>query len=93
VTAVSGSASKGFPDLLCFRGTDKLALELKRQSGRISPEQIEWNQRMNEAGIEAHIVRPSDTDWIEQRLRHDPVQMAMNTNTSNSTSASWHPST
>lgn len=86
--AVSGNASRGFPDLLCFRGSDSLALECKKQDGRVRPEQHKWIQRLSAAGIEARVVRPSDLDWLEQRLKPDPTQLTM---TSNSTDASWYP--
>jgi Holliday junction resolvase len=43
--ATSGSAAKGFPDLVCIRGTEQLILELKTQVGRVSLEQKQWLKR------------------------------------------------
>ena len=69
VTPTAGPGAKGWPDLFCVRGDDVIALELKSMRGRATVEQQTWIARLTAAGIEATVVRPSDLDWIEQRLR------------------------
>lgn len=93
VNAVSGSGAKGWPDIFAVRGTDAVAWELKSQLGRPTKEQFQWLADLNRAGIEARVIRPSDLDYVEDRLRPDPVQMAMDTITTNSTSSDWLPLT
>ncbi len=90
VTPVSGSGARGWPDLFATRGNEAVAWELKRMKGRTSTGQIDWLARLDLIpGIDARVIRPSDLDWIEERLKPDPAQPTF---TMNSTSASWHPS-
>lgn len=51
--------SSGWPDLMLFREPRVMAWELKRQTGRLSPDQIEWQSLMNACGIPAITIRPS----------------------------------
>jgi hypothetical protein len=88
-TPVSGNAAKGWPDIFATRGHEAIALELKSMKGRVSRDQADWLLRLQAAGIETRVVRPSDLDWLEQRLKPAPSQLAL---TTNSTGASWHPS-
>ena len=69
---------KGWPDLfLAHRTAGCMALELKSAKGRVSPEQNEWLNVLNAAGIPAHVVRPADWDRIQELLNparsHQPV--------------------
>jgi Holliday junction resolvase len=76
--ATSGSAAKGFPDLVCIRGTEQLILELKTEIGRVSFEQKQWLKRFELVKTsEARIIRPSDLDGLEQRLRPTAVQLSL----------------
>jgi VRR-NUC domain len=52
--------SAGWPDLMLFRAPRVMAVELKRELGKASPEQLEWLSLMNECGVPAMIWRPSD---------------------------------
>jgi hypothetical protein len=48
--------SKGFPDVLAFKGDRKYAIELKRaQGGRVSPEQREWLEVLAHHGFVAAV--------------------------------------
>jgi hypothetical protein len=58
-TAVAADGS-GFPDLILVRGDRVLAVELKSELGKTSPEQEEWLAAFARAGIEACVWRPSD---------------------------------
>src|SRR5690242_17018590 len=52
----------GFPDLFAVnvRQGRTLAIELKRQAGRVSVEQKEWLADLETVGIEVHVFRPAD---------------------------------
>lgn len=55
--------SPGWPDLMLFNPKASfpvVAMELKREEGIVSPEQVEWLDLMARCGIPAVIVRPSD---------------------------------
>ena len=54
---------KGFPDLVLARDGTVIFAELKRQKGRVTPEQKEWLALLN--GV---IWRPSDMPKIEKIL-------------------------
>jgi hypothetical protein len=89
-TPVQGNSGRGWPDLFCVRDGRALALELKTEKGRVSPEQTAWLEKLRTAGIEAHIVRlPADWDFLDGLLRPDPQQLTLTTSTS--TGATWLP--
>jgi VRR-NUC domain len=50
----------GFPDLIAVRGPRHLAIELKRETGKTTPEQDTWLAAFAEAGAECYVWRPSD---------------------------------
>ena len=53
----------GWPDLMLFNPRAKIraiAMELKREQGEVSDEQWKWLELLNNCGIPAVIVRPSD---------------------------------
>lgn len=58
----------GFPDLILTRGTRGIALELKRQTGRVKPEQVTWLLALQAAGFEVAVVRPSDLERLVVHL-------------------------
>ena len=64
----------GFPDLvLCHpRGQGLIFAELKADKGRLSTSQEIWLQALNEAGMEVHVWRPKDLDFISTRLARKP---------------------
>jgi len=56
----SRRSAPGFPDLILLKGSRMLAVELKREDGRLSPEQRAWLVGLEAAGIEVDVWRPSD---------------------------------
>lgn len=59
----------GWPDLMLVR--DRLvAAELKTGSNRLTPEQADWIDALQAAGVECHVWRPGDLDAIVFTLRH-----------------------
>ena len=54
---------KGFPDLVLARNGTVIFAELKRQKGRVTPEQKEWLELLG--GV---VWRPSDMPEIEKIL-------------------------
>ena len=68
-TPVQGPLGKGWPDLILVRGDRLMAVELKAEAGRITPEQIEVMNILDEAGFETAFWRPSHFDQIQEALR------------------------
>lgn len=66
---VSLHSSDGWPDVSLLRGKVFMVLELKSESGKVTDAQREWLAAFNEAHIEAWVVRPSDWDWLIEKLR------------------------
>lgn len=54
----------GFPDLCLIKGNRMIFVELKRETGIVSPEQIEWHDAIKNCGIEVYIWRPSDLHFL-----------------------------
>jgi hypothetical protein len=51
----------GFPDLVAIIDGNFIAIEMKREKGgRVSKEQKEWIEALQEAGIEARVCRGAD---------------------------------
>lgn len=65
----SQHSDSGYPDLCLLRGNRSLMLELKTEKGQITQEQREWLAAFNDAHIEAWVVRPSDFEWLLEKLR------------------------
>lgn len=61
----------GYPDLTALRGTRTLGIELKRQTGKTTPEQDTWLADMAAAGWETYVWRPSDMEEIARVLKPD----------------------
>ena len=53
-------AAKGFPDLLVVTAGRIMYRELKRELGRLSPEQEDWRDAIRRAGGDWDVWRPSD---------------------------------
>lgn len=68
---IGDKGTQGWPDLFAIRTSDgdRLAIELKRETGRVRPNQMEWLEALRRAGIDAYLWRPSDIPEITQRLR------------------------
>lgn len=69
----SKRSPSGFPDLVMVRDGMLVALELKRESGRATPEQRAWIEELDQVpGVTARIVRPSQLQWlVDEVLRRD----------------------
>lgn len=63
-TPVQGDGA-GWPDLVLVRDRVIYA-ELKRDSGRLRPEQEQWQEWLERAGAETYVFRPRDLE----RLAH-----------------------
>lgn len=69
ITPVSGDA-KGFPDLILVKpGRQPIFAELKRELGKVSPEQWEWLDLLIAAGQFGVVWRPSDMEKIKAVLK------------------------
>lgn len=65
--------SPGWPDLTLAKAGHRLIfMELKKEKGVVSDEQVDWLQLLNDCGARAIIVRPSD-------LRSGRVTAILNT--------------
>jgi hypothetical protein len=63
----SRRSKSGYPDLsICGHGF--LFAELKTERGKVSPEQQDWIDRLRHAGVEVYVWRPSDWDFVRDRL-------------------------
>lgn len=71
----SRRSPEGWPDVTALHPNgDILALELKTETGRVTPAQTEWLALLNGCGVEARVLRPSEVDWLIGRLqRHGRV--------------------
>jgi len=72
-----GSHTVGWPDYFAARGGgpdlpgtvgEVVAIEAKREHGRLTPEQVAWLERLRGCGIECHVVRPSTVVALRERL-------------------------
>ena len=71
------SMSPGWPDLACAKvGNRLLFIELKREQADLDPGQVVWMTLLNQTGVRAIIVRPSDLreGRVDAIFRHgDPL--------------------
>lgn len=68
VTWVSMHSPRGWPDLTCYRHGELVCIELKREKGKMSPEQEAWLERLcTVPGVRwAGVIRPSQ--WFAGEL-------------------------
>lgn len=71
----SRRSEPGYPDLTLLRGSECIVAELKAEKGKVRADQHKWLEAFAEAGIEAHVWRPSDWSLIEGRLRRKRVRV------------------
>jgi hypothetical protein len=64
----SRKSKSGWPDLV-IAGRRVIFVELKKEDGRLDPEQAAWLRSLHAAGAEAHCWRPSDWPVVAKRLR------------------------
>lgn len=62
----------GFPDLVMVKGNRLIFAELKRELGKVSPEQESWLYALKIAGAECYIWRPSDLKQVVEILEKSP---------------------
>lgn len=59
----------GWPDLFLVRERC-IAVELKREKGKVGDEQAVWLTLLRAAGIETYVIRPRNLDDLAAVLRH-----------------------
>ena len=60
----------GFPDYVAVKGSRVLFIELKKEKGTLSPEQVVWGEILSKCpGVEYYIWRPSQADEVEAILK------------------------
>jgi hypothetical protein len=57
-STIKSAGDHGFPDLVCARVGEVRYIELKREQGALTPEQMEWMHHL--PGV--IVIRPSDLD-------------------------------
>jgi hypothetical protein len=67
----SRRSEAGFPDLVLLRRDRILVIELKSQTGKLTPEQEGWLYAFGEAGVDWRLFRPEDwlSGAVERALR------------------------
>jgi hypothetical protein len=70
-TPISGPLGKGFPDLLLARPRDcrLLAIELKRDGAKPTPEQLNVLEILAASGLETGVYAPAQFDALLEVLR------------------------
>lgn len=70
-TPVQGSLGAGFPDLVLVRVRDQrlVLCELKSDTGKLSPRQVEVHDILRAAGRDVRVWRPNQWDEIAEVLR------------------------
>lgn len=64
----SRRSQPGWPDLVLIRRPRIVFLELKSESGRATDVQLETLAALQDCGLEARLVRPSDWEAIQETL-------------------------
>ncbi len=66
----SRRSTPGFPDIVAVRDRRVLFIELKTETGKVSPAQQEWLTALDATDhVESHLWRPRDWDTIERVVR------------------------
>ena len=62
---------KGFPDLIALHPGKKriLAIEVKTETGKVTPEQNEWLSSFAKCGVETWLLRPSQFEEFWESIR------------------------
>jgi hypothetical protein len=75
-TRFSFRSNPGFPDIVAVHPIQKrtIWIELKREKGKVSPDQAYWIETLKKAGNEVYVIRPSDwlSDEVAEILRRKP---------------------
>jgi len=62
----------GFPDLVLVKAPRIIYVELKRETGKLSPMQEKWLYLLRACGQEAHVWRPSNLNDVINILKSSP---------------------
>lgn len=65
----SRRSPSGWPDVVLVRGKRLLFVELKKETGRLSPAQMEWQDLLLAAGQDHRVIRPSNVDALLAEMR------------------------
>jgi len=68
-TWTSIHSPKGFPDLVLRKPPHLIFAELKRESGKLTPSQEEWQEDLKACNQEVYVWRPSDFEKIAEILK------------------------
>ena len=63
----------GFPDLVVAGSGGFIFREIKTETGRIRPEQLDWLARLTQGGANAGIWRPSDLEPNGGRIKAELI--------------------
>lgn len=64
----SRRSTAGFPDLVLVRRPHVVFAELKSDTGRLRPEQVQWLDELRACGVMAVVWRPADWPEVERVL-------------------------
>ena len=73
----SRRSAPGFPDLVLVRGLQALFVECKTERGRLTVEQRQWLDGLQQAGLRAFVLRPDGLDALLAELLARPVLRAV----------------
>lgn len=64
-------SAKGFPDIVALHPKRKkpLVVELKTETGKLTPEQEEWLALFSDCGVDTWLLRPSMFDEFWEHVR------------------------
>lgn len=65
---VGDDDAKGWPDLVIVRPPELLIVEVKKELGKVTPEQEVWLGLLDACGVETMVARPSNFDDLTHRL-------------------------
>lgn len=69
----SRRSEPGFPDLVLTRPPEAIFVELKTDTGKVTPAQIAYLDRLRRCALETHIWRPADQARAFSRLARKPT--------------------
>jgi len=72
-TPIQGDA--GFPDLVLCRDERVLFVELKTDTGQVTPDQLRWTAALAGAAADIRIWRPRDFDSVRAELTYRPTDL------------------
>lgn len=58
----------GFPDLILLRPPVTFVIEVKKELGRVEPNQVEWLDLWRGCGADVMVARPSNWDEVQRKL-------------------------